>query len=167
MGLDYDGAPLPEGYEAWTCPECTAQCTFEAMERCHQEHPCPFIREGIEGNGEGGAFAFDEEAPGAHPFVKQGNQGMTFERNCDQCRGTGVSSLFAGRCFECGGTGQDPIARLLRTHEGACTLGERIAKKELDYEVLHARFKGSKVLLEALDKARTVSRNPCAHCGRL
>lgn len=53
--LDYCGDPLPEGYERWMCPECTAACTFEAMNMCHGEQPCPYFREGVEANH--GAFA--------------------------------------------------------------------------------------------------------------
>jgi hypothetical protein len=48
--LDYLGDVLPAGFERWVCSECTAACTFEAMNWCHGQMPCPYFREGVEAN---------------------------------------------------------------------------------------------------------------------
>jgi rubrerythrin len=53
---DYLGDEMPEGYEAWMCPICTAVCSFEAMNQCIDHPECGFKTDKPESNG--GAFGF-------------------------------------------------------------------------------------------------------------
>ena len=58
--VDFLGDPLPEGYKAWQCYQCTAVCNFEAMQMCNKQFDakavCGFYLEQPESNG--GCFGF-------------------------------------------------------------------------------------------------------------
>jgi hypothetical protein len=57
--VDFLGDPMPEGYTRWSCPDCNAICTFEAMNMCVSKGSgvkCPYSFENVEANG--GLFGF-------------------------------------------------------------------------------------------------------------
>ena len=92
---------------------------------------------------------------------------------CTDCGGTGISRLFYGRCWQCGGTGTLPPCRLLETHVGICTLAKMVAGRLLAVEHLRQIVEAPgafdvterRRLLDAVRGVDVISRNPCALCG--
>lgn len=89
--------------------------------------------------------------------------------DCVECRGTGISPLFGGRCFPCEGSGTPPLARLLSSHAGLCRLAEKLAAHATSAAHVRSLVGELSPDLEqrvavALRRATAISKNPCAQC---
>lgn len=94
-------------------------------------------------------------------------------RTCSECRGTGISRLFSGRCAPCRGLGETLLSVYLQTHEGVCALAEALSKGDLTMEEIETALKcevPDRTLermrgIQALERIPTFAKNPCVSCG--